>query len=333
MLRSPRDVVLFVVVAMVIGFLLARMAPAPSGRSPTPAPAPAQALASPTPTPEPTDDDRVWQQPLAAGCATANGQVFLVSSGGGIGRFDGAHWALVDETLRQLRAVTCVGGLVVAVGDGGRVIRIDPVERTIRPDVVAQDDLFAIGALDAREIVVGGSDLSVVRLHEGRWDPIGGGGVGLVWHAILARSASEVWLAGDGGTLFVFDGKKFVDRSIADGPDLTALSPFGADTLVGASDGRLFTAAPGHAARQLAGVDGAVRGTLAAADGGAFVLANDLRHMSASGATSALPHGLTCPGVALFGGPAGDVWVIGRDGSRAGVAHYDGSSWTRAGRC
>ena len=333
MLKTPRDVALLVLLAIAIGFVVARIAPARSAPQPTPTPVPTVAAEpSPTPTPEPTDDDRVWDQPLSAGCATDTGQVFLVSTGGGIAQFDGKIWGLVDDTLRQMRAAVCVPGLAIAVGDGGKIVRIDPSLRTIRPDTVGNNDLFAVGAVDAREIVAGGADLTVVRLHEGAWSTIGGGGVGLNWRAILARSATEVWLAGDGGTLVVFDGTKFVDRSIPNGPDLTALAALGSDTVVGASDGRLFSAAPGRAARPFAKVPGGVRGLVASADG-VFVLADDLRHVTVSGAVAALPYELGCPAVGMFGGARGEVWLIGRQGSRAGVARYDGTSWIRAGRC
>src|SRR2546428_3426963 len=154
-----------------------RVAPAGSGPTPTPAPT-VTVEPSPTPTPEPTDDARVWDQPLSAGCATESGQVFLFSSGGGIARFDGKVWGLVDDTLRQMRAALCLPGLVIAVGDGGKIVRIDPALRTVRPDTIGNDDLLGVGALDAREIVAGGADLTVMRLHAGSWAQIPSGGVG-----------------------------------------------------------------------------------------------------------------------------------------------------------
>ena len=331
MLRNVRDIALLVLLAVAIGLVGSRVAPARSGPTPTPAPT-VTVEPSPTPTPEPTDDARVWDQPLSAGCATESGQVFLFSSGGGIARFDGKVWGLVDDTLRQMRAALCLPGLVIAVGDGGKIVRIDPALRTVRPDTIGNDDLLGVGALDAREIVAGGADLTVMRLHEGSWTKIGGGGVGLNWRAVLVRSATEVWLAGDAGTLFVFDGTKFADRSIPDGPDLTALAPLGSITLIGASDGRLFSAAPGRAARPFAKVTGAVRGMAADAEG-VFVLADGLSHVTTSAPVAALPYDLGCPAVGIFGAPGGEIWLIGRQGSRSGTARYDGTSWIKAGRC
>ena len=330
MLRSARDVALLILVAAVMGLVLARLAPARS--APAPAPTPTPVVESPTPEPtEPPDDDRVWQQPLVAGCALANGEIYLVSAGGGLARFDGKHWGLIDETLRQLNAVTCVSGNVLAVGNGGRFLRVDPAARTIRPDTLAEADLYAVSALDARTVWAAGSDQIVMRLTEGAWSRVGSGG-GVAWRAVLARSPSEVWLAGDAGQLYVFDGKTFVDRSIPDGPGLTALASLGTDTLVGAADGRLFTVAPGRAAQSLTRVGGSLRG-FAPAAGGLFLLADELREVTASAQLGpALAHGLVCPAVAVFGSGR-ELFVIGRDGTRAGLAHFDGSGWTKVGRC
>ena len=57
---------------------------------------------------------------------------------------------------------------------------------------------------------------------------------------MLARSPKEVWVAGELGLLYVWDGTSFVDRSLEQGPDLGALAAVGAETFVGANDGSIF---------------------------------------------------------------------------------------------
>ena len=69
---------------------------------PTPSPTPPPSLL-PTASPEPDTGPLVFQQPLSAGCATDEA-VYVVSNGGGIGRFDGQRWQLIDSTLRSLVA-------------------------------------------------------------------------------------------------------------------------------------------------------------------------------------------------------------------------------------
>lgn len=322
-------IALLLVVAVALGFAAARVAPARFANVPTPTPAPS--ITAETPTPVPTDDDRVWRQPLSAGCATAGGEAYFISLGGGIVRFDGARWSLVDETLRQLRAIVCVHGAVLAVGDGGRYVRIDELERTIRSEVLTQADLYALTALDARMAWAGGADLTLMRLGDDGWTEAGRGG-GAAWRAVLARSGSEVWLAGDAGQLWLFDGRRFVDRSLQRGPDLTSLAPLGAETLVGASDGSVYAVTPSQPARLVGTTSGGVRG-MAVASSGVAVLADDLRIVDSSGIGAPLAHGLTCIAVAAFGSTRGDLWVIGRQGSSAGVARFDGRTWTKTGRC
>lgn len=333
MLRPALTIAGMVAAAVVIGLVAARLAPARLGPEPTPTPTPLAASPTPVPTAQ-RDDDRVWQQPLSAGCAVSSNEAYVVSNGGGLARFDGRFWTLIDDSLRQLRAATCVSGVMVAAGEGGRVVRVDPTDRAIRSDVVAEADLFAVGGLDPRELYAAGADLALVRLHDGRWEPAAVPGSGLAWRAVLARSPTEVWLAGDQGRLAVFDGRTFVDRSIPNGPDLTALAPVGVQTLVGGRDGRVFVVRPAVAPLEVARVDGAVRSLVGAGPEDAYVLADDLRRITYTGSTSAaLVHGLSCVPEFAFGSGRGDIWVVARSGGRWGMARHDGNFWTEWGVC
>ncbi len=76
------------------------------------------------PTPLADSEALVFAQPLSAGCATA-GSVWVVSDGGGMGRFVDGRRSLVDATLRSLVAVACAATEAIAVGPAGRVVTAD----------------------------------------------------------------------------------------------------------------------------------------------------------------------------------------------------------------
>jgi hypothetical protein len=335
MLRSTRDIALLLVLAIGIGFLMGRIAPTRAA-APTPTPTP-----SPTPTPLPTpitDDPRVWSQPLVAGCRDGD-DAYVVSAGGGIARFDSRTqtWYLVDDTLRSMRAVVCFPGLIVAVGDGSRLIRIDPSSQTVAPELpLGPEDIYAVDAIDPATIVVAGSELMIRLFTAGKWEQIGGGVEDRAWRATLYRSSREIWFAGDNGLLFMFDGKDFVDRSIANGPQLTALSWLGSDVLVGAADGTLYSASAKSDPRAVGHVKGPVRALLSFGSG-AYVLSDQLTTFGTTtpatlSAEILGANGLSCTVTAMFTNATGELWLIGQQGSRAGVARYDGV-WTKWGRC
>ncbi|TMD62130.1 MAG: hypothetical protein E6I87_00245 [Chloroflexi bacterium] len=336
MLKSTRDVAWLLVAAIGIGFLMSRFVPARFGPASTPTPIAASPTPFASPTP-PSDDPRVWAQPIVAGCAGDAADAYLVSFGGGIARFDGQFWYLVDDTLRTLRTVTCVPGLAIAAGDGSRLVRIDPSALTVSPELpLGAEDVYAIEALNAGSIVMAGSALTIRLFVNGHWEQIGGGGADVqAWRAILMRSAKEIWFAGDDGSLVLFDGKQFVDRSITKGPRFTALSPLGSDVLVGAEDGSLYTVSAAAAPHVVGHAKGAVK-ALAPDGTGAYVLADDLTRF---GTATPAPrdadlaaNGLSCTVINMFTNVRGELWLIARDGGRAGVARYDGV-WTKWGHC
>src|SRR5437867_4199031 len=142
-------------------------------------PAPTVAPESPTPiptvTPEPDTGPLVFKQPLAAGCATDDA-VWVVSDGGGIGRFDRLlqHWDLIDSTLRSLVAVACGPDTVVAVGAFGRVVSIDDLAKTINADDIGPFNAYALALVPDGALVVG-SEGTVQRQTAAGWDPYAAG--------------------------------------------------------------------------------------------------------------------------------------------------------------
>jgi len=119
----------------------------------------------PTVTPVPDTGPLVFKQPLASGCATDDA-VWVVSDGGGIGRFDRLvqRWELIDSTLRSLVAVACSADSVVAVGAFGRVVTIDDLAKPIPADDVGLFNAYALASLPDGARVVG-SDGAVQRPH------------------------------------------------------------------------------------------------------------------------------------------------------------------------
>src|SRR5256714_1822120 len=109
--------------------------------TPTPVPTPVPTPIA-TPTPEPDTGPLVFQQPLTAGCASDDA-TWVVSDGGGIGRFDGRRWQLIDSTLRSLVAAACAPDSVFAIGAFGRVVTIAEVSQTFRSDGLGFFDTYA----------------------------------------------------------------------------------------------------------------------------------------------------------------------------------------------
>lgn len=313
----------WIVVAFVAGFGVAALL-APrffSAPQATEAPPPPPSI-TPSPTPD-ADDPQALLQPLVAGCG-ANDEAYVVSRGGGIARFDGRHWRLIDDTLRDLRAVACTSDLVLAVGDGGRVVRIDTARREIRSDVVTDADLYAVALVDSNTAYVAGDRQVVMRFASGRWERLGRGEEGSAWRAILARRPNEVWFAGDHGALFLFDGRTFQDRSVADGANLVFI---GQDVQVVTADGRLLEIV-GDTTRLTDKRDG-LRAVYFFG-GTRYVLLADRIVVG----DTVVPTGLMCPPRAMFAGSR-ELFVLARDDGRVGIARslIGGGTWTKGGSC
>src|SRR2546423_12560242 len=122
---------------------------------PTPSVEPS-ATPVPTATPMPDTGPLVFKQPLTAGCATDDA-VWVVSDGGGIGRFDRLlqRWELIDTTLRSLAAAACGPDTLLAVGSFGRVVSIDDLAKTIQADDIGPFNAYALSLLPDGALVVG----------------------------------------------------------------------------------------------------------------------------------------------------------------------------------
>jgi hypothetical protein len=316
--------VALVALAFVAGIGLAALAAPPPPASVS-APKP-----SPSPTAAPTDDPETFAQPLVAACAVARGDVYAVSNGGGIVHFDGRNWTLIDRTLRNLRAVDCGSNLVVAVGDGGRVVRIDPVAGTIASDALGEEDLYGVAVLEDGAIWAAGARQVVHRFTAAGWSRIAGSSEDIAWRAVApGMTPNVVWLAGDRGALFEINGDRFIDRSIPSGPDLLSLGPEGMDPFVGAADGCLYEARDARAC--LTRFAAPARSVYGSRTLPAHWIAGEL-YREGQGAPRRVDVGLSCPLLQVFA-VNGEIWVLAADGGRSGFARYDGSGWTKIGRC
>src|SRR5688572_25055878 len=164
--------------------------------TPTVAPTPV-----PTVTPEPDTAPLVFKQPLVAGCATDDA-VWVVSDGGGIGRFDRLRerWELIDPTLRSLVAAACRNAEVVAVGPFGRVLSIDDLAKTIRADDIGLFDAYAVSLLPDGALVVG-SDGTVQRQTAAGWIEYAKGIVEDLY-SVVGFASGSAWAVGAGGATY-----------------------------------------------------------------------------------------------------------------------------------
>jgi len=286
--------------------------------APTPSPSP-RPFVIPSPAPTIDTGPLVFAQTLSAGCV-AGSSVYVVSDGGGIGRFTGDHWELIDATARSLVAIACVGDRAIAVGGGGRVITIDDREQTIRSDAVQLDDFLGVAPLADGVLVVGRAG-TVQRQSAGGWGPYAAG-IDDDLYAVAAFGPTSAWTAGAGGVTFRLEAAGW--RPVASGVTAT-LRAFAArsvdDAVVAGDDGTIlfwrsgWTAIPAPKVTYRAAVR-AGDVTYVAGDGGTLLRFTTTGLAAPAPVTVAL--GTTCTLRGLFT-RGSEVWVIGSDGGRAAV--------------
>ena len=155
----------------------------------------------PTATSAPDTGPLVFKQPLTAGCATDDA-VWVVSDGGGIGRFDRLQqrWELIDSTLRSLVAVACGSDTVFAVGAFGRVVVIDDLAKTIHADDIGIFNAYAVSLVPDGALVVG-SDGSVQRQSSTGWDKYAQG-IDEDLYGVVGFAGGSAWMVGAGGVTY-----------------------------------------------------------------------------------------------------------------------------------
>ncbi len=298
---------------------------------PTPSVEPA-ATPVPTVTPVPDTGPLVFKQPLTAGCATEDA-VWVVSDGGGIGRFDrlSQRWELIDSTLRSLVAAACGPDTVVAVGAFGRVVTIDDLMKSIRADDIGLFNAYAVSLLPDGALVVG-SDGSVQRQTAGGWDQYAGG-IAEDLYGVVGFAGSSAWTVGAAGVTYRLESvgwKQYETGTTSSLRTIAAVSPTeaiaaGDDGVLLRFDGRWHPLESGvkqelRASARVGPITYVVgdSGTALAVEG------NTVRPIANIITTCALR------GVFVRGS---EVWFVGSEGTLAGVWRKSGDRIDRWGTC
>lgn len=316
-------VVALAVVAAIAGGVtlgtLARPTPAPL---PTPSP-------TPTPTPEPDTGPLVFRQPLITGCASDDA-TWVVSDGGGIGRFDGSSWALIDPTLRSLVGASCSAEGLVAVGPAGRVLTIDDRVRSLRADDLGIFDLFGISLLPEGALVVGADGAVLLQTSSG-WQPYARGLTGDLF-AVVAFTPHSAWTVGSSGASYRLEDagwRQFATGTTATLRGLAASSP---NEAIAAGDGGTLLRFDGRWRPLDSGVKSDLRAAVRV--GGVTYVAGDAGVLLAvqGNDVSRIDLTTTCNLRGLFA-KGSDLWIVGSTGTKAAVWRRAGDKIERWGGC
>ncbi|HET8569742.1 MAG TPA: hypothetical protein VFM93_12255 [Candidatus Limnocylindria bacterium] len=314
---------LLVALAVPLGLGAARLTTPSPTRIPVVRPTPV------FPSAAPEDPAAVFRQPLVAGCATEQA-VWVVSDGGGIGRFDGTTWSLVDPTLRSLFAAACTRDTMIAVGGAGRVVYASDRERSIRPDTAHLDDLNALSLL-SDGVLVAGTRGVVLRQDARGWQPYAAG-IEEDLYAVAALGPASAWIVGGAGVSYRLEEAGW--RPVATGVTvpLRAVAAARPDDAVAAGDKGTLLVFDGRWRPVDAGTTADLRA--AARAGGAVYVAGDRGTLLRvdGGRVTALDLGTTCHLRGLFTRGA-ELWAVGLEGARAGVWRIVGGEATHWGAC
>ncbi len=290
----------------------------------------------PTVTPVPDTEPLVFKQPLTAGCAT-DGAVWVVSDGGGIGRFDRllGRWQLVDSTLRSLVAAACGPDTVIAVGAFGRVLSIDELAKTIRADDIGLFNAYAVSLLPDGALVVG-SDGSVQRQTTAGWDKYAEG-IDEDLYGVMGFAGGSAWMVGAKGVTYRlekvggdFGWKPYETGTTASLRTVAAASP--TEAIAAGDDGVLLRFDGGwrplesgttHELRASARV-GPITYVVGDAGTALAIEGNTVRPIANITTTCALR------GVFVHGN---EVWFVGSEGTLAGVWRQTPDRIDRWGTC
>jgi hypothetical protein len=296
--------------------------------TPTPPPAPTAV----PPTPAPDTGPLVFKQPLSAGCATSDA-VWVVSDGGGIGRFDRRlqHWELIDPTLRSLVAAACGNDEVTAVGSFGRVVSIDDLGKTIRADDIGVFNAYALSLMPDGALVVG-SDGTVLRQTAAGWSDYAKG-ITEDLYGVVGFSGGSAWAVGAGGVAYRLEpagwrpfetGTTSSLRTVAAASPTEAIAA-GDDGVILRFDGRWHALDSGVKQELRASARVGALTYVVGDSGTALVVeGNEVRPVANLGTTCTLR--------SVFA-RGNEVWFVGYEGTLAGVLRKSGDRIDRWGTC
>jgi hypothetical protein len=268
----------------------------------------------------------VFEQNFSGSCATEQGH-WVVTNGGGLLRYNGQDWVLVDSTLRTLVSATCDASTLYAVGPVGAVLIVDDRARSINAWDVSLQDLRGVAAIPQGAMVVG-TQGEVLLLSGGTWQPYASG-ITEDLNAIVAFGLQSAWVVGTQGVSYRLEPAGW--RLVKTGVDVTlrAIAAPRVQAAIAVGDGGTILALSGLTWSKIdSGIDTplaavAVAGSTAWAVGeNGVVLAID--GALASPATPAAPTvervdiGTKCALTSVFA-RGQDIWITGSSGARSGV--------------
>jgi hypothetical protein len=295
--------------------------------SPTPAP-----TAPPARTPEPDTGPLVFKQPLSAGCATSDA-VWVVSDGGGIGRFDRLlqRWELVDPTLRSLVAAACGADEVTAVGSFGRVVSIDDLGKTIRADDVGSFNAYGVSLMPDGALVVG-SDGTVQRQTATGWFDYAKG-ITEDLYGVVGFSSGSAWAVGAGGVTYRLEPAGWRPFETGTTSSLRTVAAASPTEAIAAGDDGVILRFDGKWHALESGVQKELR---------ASVRVGALTYVVGDAGTALIVDGntvspvtnlsTTCSLRSVFA-RGSEVWFVGYEGTLAGVLRKSGDRIDRWGTC
>jgi hypothetical protein len=317
--------VLLVVAAIGAGLAIGTIA----RPSPTPRPTPVPTTAVPTRTPVPTTDPQVFRQQLSSGCATDQG-IWVVSSGGGILRYDGQDWAQIDSTLRTLTHTSCDDRTLYAVGPVGAVLILDDRQRSINSFDVTLADLRGVAAMP-QGAMTSGTEGTVMLLSGGTWH-VYASGIDEDLNGLLVFGLESAWAVGSQGISYRLETAGW--RPIQTGVDVTLRAIAGANMLsaVAVGDAGTIVALSGVTWSKVeSGTEERLRAVTVLAST-AWVVGDNGVVLTVDGALrtpgSPIPEkptvvervdiGTTCALTSVFSSGQ-DVWIVGSSGGNGGV--------------
>jgi len=286
----------------------------------------------PTITPEPNTEPLVFKQPLAAGCASDDA-VWVVSDGGGIGRFDRQrqHWDLIDSTLRSLVAAACGPDTMVAVGPFGRVVSVDDLAKTINADDIGLFNAYALSLLPDGALVVG-SEGNVQRQTAAGWNEYARG-IDEDLYGVVGFAGSSAWIVGAGGVTYRLESvgwKQYETGTTASLRTVAAASPTEA---IAAGDDGVILRFDGRWRPLESGVKSELRAS-ARVGPVTYVVGDAGTALAVEGNTVSPVANIstTCALRSVFV-HGSEVWFVGSEGTHAGVWRQSGGRIDRWGTC
>ncbi len=322
----------------VLGVLAAVGIGLASGRVFAPSPTPNRVnvtfTPAPTPSPTPYDEAALFREPVSGGCAT-NGGVWVITNGGGLLRYDGIRWAVVDDTLRSLTRAACTSDKAYAVGLVGALVVGDEQTKQIRSIAVTIDDLFGIAPLEDGAFLVGGRGTLVILESDVPQPAVQIADEDLF--DVVAFSDLTAWAVGDHGITYRLDSRGARPVGSGQGNALRAIAGTTPANVVAVGDaGTIVSFASGGWLTAKSGVDVTLRAVIVAP--GVWIVGDNGTLLTTSGVPSTpfrkVDIGTTCNLISVFA-RSGDIWVVGRNALGGAVwrLRADGTVQQHFGGC